>query len=82
MGKKQNSKLVTVEILNDIIQANVIKGLLIDQGFECHVCIDSSVSLNPFLPLIQSGYRIQVESSKADQALLLINAYIHELNNT
>ena len=59
--------MIAIRVVHDPIEAEIIVGLLKDQGIEAFVSGDDAGGMRPHLGM-QTGYRIMVTESQAEEA--------------
>jgi hypothetical protein len=66
-------KLITIRTFDNAVEANIVKGKLLDSEIMCFLKDENMVGLDPIYSNAMGGIKLQVDEKDADLALELLN---------
>lgn len=71
----EESKLVHLTSLYDVMEANLLKSKLEYEGIKCFIFDENTVNVNPLYSTAMGGVRVMVSNIDANEALIVLENF-------
>lgn len=71
----EETKLVHLTSLYDVMEANLLKSKLESEGIKCFIFDENTVNVNPLYSAAVGGVRIMVSNIDANEALIILEGF-------